>query len=159
MLGKKFGPAILPEEKERLAELADYHHVPFNIRPLTLDWKGKISLYQFGEDKCSFLNKMGGCLIYYRRPLFCKMFPLHPSGLSQCKEVQHIGFVKPKRVVYPDEMKKACVDYLKLVIPRCQSCSFRYDLNKGWEVNKPFDPGKMTDGDLKYAETYQTHSL
>lgn len=159
MLGKKFGPAITPYEKEVLAKLAEYHHVPFNIRPLTLDWKGQVSLWQFAEDRCSFLSKIGRCLIYDRRPLFCKMYPLNPHGLNQCPTLKQMIALKPKRILFPDEMKKACIDYIKFVVPKCKECAMRYDLNKGWEVNKPFDPGKLCDADLRYADTYQSYKL
>lgn len=154
LVGKKFGAAITPMEATVLKQLAEYHHVALNIRPLTLDFRGQVTLYQFAEDKCSFLSKVGKCLIYFRRPLFCKMYPLHPAGLCECPTTRDVMRLKPKRVIYPDEMKKAAIDYIKFVIPRCKDCAMRYDLNKGWEANTPFEVGKLTDADLRYADTY-----
>lgn len=153
LAGEKFGAAITPEEKEMLEERADYFHVRVPTRPLTSDYKGRITLYQIAEDGCGF-NKENKCLIYDSRPMFCRMFPMHPSGLCRCEAIRQINLTKPDRVVYPKDMQKACLDYMSKIVPLCKGAVWRFNLKTGWERNKDFTPPKTTDGDLKYADTY-----
>lgn len=153
LTGDKFGAAITIEEKEMLLERADYFHVPIAVKPLVADYRGDIKLYQMAEPKCAF-NKNNRCLIYDSRPLFCRMFPLHPMGLCQCEAIRQINLMKPKRVIFPKEMEQACNEYATKIVPLCKGAAWRFDLKRGWEKNAPFTPQKLTDGDLKYADTY-----
>jgi len=135
MVGRRFGLALLPEEAERFRVLASQRGVSLDLRPLT--WNGyRVTLYQFAESVCPFLTR-DGCSIYGWRPLACRMYPLHPYGVSDCTfidRMQRRGF----QVVFPPQIENAANTYLRTVIPRIKEASHRYNLNHGWEPNKPF---------------------
>jgi len=135
LVGRKFGLALLPEEARRLKVLASRRGVSLDLRPLT--WNGfKVTLYQFAKPVCPFLSR-DGCSIYRWRPLACRMYPLHPYGISDCKfidQMQRRGF----RIVFPPQLRSAADRYFRVVTPLIRQASLRYNLNTGWEPNKPF---------------------
>ncbi|MCD6528760.1 YkgJ family cysteine cluster protein [Candidatus Bathyarchaeota archaeon] len=135
MVGKKFGMALLPEEAKRLKVLASRRGVSLHLKPLT--WNGfKVTLYQFAEPVCPFLTR-NGCSIYRWRPLACKMYPLHPYGVSDCTfmdRMQRRGF----HVIFPPQLEAAGKRYIRLVVPRIKEATYRYNLNRGWESNTCF---------------------
>ncbi|RLC79213.1 MAG: hypothetical protein DRI61_08395 [Chloroflexi bacterium] len=136
LVGRKFGMALLPEEKQRLEVLAQRRGVNLDLAPLT--WNGyAVTLYQFTKPVCPFLDKHGRCSIYRWRPLACRMYPLHPYGVSDCvalTQLQRRGFM----VQFPPQLKQAAVKYMQLVVPRIKGCVKRYNLNHGWEKPYPF---------------------
>jgi Fe-S-cluster containining protein len=127
--------ALLPEEKQRLEVLAKRRGLSLDLAPLT--WNGfTTTLYQFAKPVCPFLDN-DRCTIYQWRPLACRMFPLHPYGVSHCTALyalQKRGF----QVDFPPQLKQAALRYMRLVVPRIKTCVRRYNLNRGWETPYPF---------------------
>lgn len=137
--------ALLPEEKKRLEILGARRGIKPNILPLT--WDGfKITLYQFAEKKCPFLGGNNYCTIYQWRPLVCRMYPLHPYGVSECTYLNRLQ-LRGFQVVYPPSLEAAAKKYTMLVVPRIKAAVKRYNLNSGWEpANRPLH--------FKYRLTY-----
>jgi len=145
LVGRRFGMAITPAEKTRLETLARRRGITVNFQPLT--WNGyKVTLYQFATSICPFLDKnTNRCRIYEWRPLACKAYPLHPLGVSDCTaldQLQRRGF----RVTFPPHLYVAAKKYLVSVMPLIRGAVKRYNLNRGWELNVPFQ--------LKYRPTF-----
>jgi len=136
LVGRSFGLALLPEEAERLRVLASRRCVALDLKPLT--WNGfKVTLYQFAEQICPFLTRDNRCSIYRWRPLACRMYSLHPYGISDCTyldRMQRRGF----QIVFPPQLRSAANHYLRTVIPLIRRASLRYNLNRGWEPNTRF---------------------
>ena len=147
LVGRRFGMAITPQEKQRLEILARRRGINVHFAPLT--WNGyKITLYQFTQKICPFLDQnTNRCKIYPWRPLACKMYPLHPYGVSDCTaldRLQRRGF----KVIFPPQLQNAAIKYLQTVVPLIRGAVKRYSLSFGWEPNQPF-MFKSTYGSLK----------
>jgi len=134
LVGQKFGMAVTPEEKRRLETLARRRGINVHFLPLT--WNGfKVTLYQFADEVCPFLRN-NRCSIYQWRPLACRMYPVHPYGVSECtmlNRLQRRGF----QVIFPPQVEAAGKKYAATVIPLIQDALKRYDLNRGWESPYP----------------------
>jgi len=134
LVGQKFGMAITPREKQRLEILARRRGVNIHILPLT--WAGKVTLYQFADKVCPFLDRNNRCTIYPYRPLVCRMYPVHPYGVSDCTmldRLQRRGF----QIVFPPDVEAAGKKYAATIIPLIRSAVKRYSLNRGWETPYP----------------------
>jgi Fe-S-cluster containining protein len=148
MVGRRFGMAILPAEKTRLQILARRRGLNAQFAPLTKSaWH--VTLYQFANRVCPFLDrKTSRCTIYRWRPLACKMYPLHPYGVSDCKalsQLQKRGY----KIVYSPHLKVYAHRYIREVIPLIQGAEMRFNLALGrWEPNRPFT-FKSTYGSVK----------
>ena len=136
LTGRRFGLALTPLEKRRLEVLAERRSITLDLRPLT--WNGyRITLYQFAQQTCPFLDKDNRCTIYRWRPLVCRMYPLHPYGVSDCTcldRLQRRGF----QVLFPPHLEAAGREYILKVTPQLKMAVERYSLNRGWEPNLPF---------------------
>jgi len=143
LVGQKFGMAVTPKEKRRLEILGGRRGVNPHLLPLT--WNGyKVTLYQFADKVCPFL-KNNRCSIYEWRPLACRMYPVHPYGVSECtmlNRLQRRGF----QVLFPPQVEAAGKKYAATVIPLIRTALKRYDLNRGWEDPYPLH--------FKYRLTY-----
>jgi len=143
LVGQKFGMAITPEEKRRLETLARRQGINVHFLPLT--WNGfKVTLYQFADKICPFLRN-NRCSIYRWRPLACRMYPVHPYGVSECtmlNKLQRRGF----QVTFPPQVEAAGRRYAATVIPLIRGALKRYSLNRGWEDPYPLH--------FKYRLTY-----
>jgi len=134
LVGQKFGMAVTPEEKRRLETLARRRGVNVHFMPLT--WNGfKVTLYQFADKVCPFLRN-NRCSIYQWRPLACRMYPVHPYGVSECtmlNRLQRRGF----QIIFPPQVDAAGRQYAVTVIPLIRDAVKRYNLNRGWESPYP----------------------
>jgi len=143
LVGQKFGMAVTPEEKRRLEILGGRRGVSPHFLPLT--WNGyKVTLYQFADKVCPFLRN-NRCSIYEWRPLACRMYPVHPYGVSECtmlNRLQRRGF----QVLFPPQVEAAGKKYAATVIPLIRTALKRYSLNRGWEEPYPLH--------FKYRLTY-----
>jgi Fe-S-cluster containining protein len=137
LVGRKFGAAITPQEKQRLEILASRRAVNAEFLPLTTNGF-TVTLWQFAQEKCPFLENNGNCMIYEWRPLLCKMYPLHPQGVGECpslKQLQSRGY----RIQWPPAMVSCGRQYIALVMPKIRGALKRYNLALGkWEWNRPF---------------------
>ena len=126
--------AVTPEEKRRLEILARHRGIKVHFLPLT--WNGfRVTLYQFADKVCPFLRN-NRCSIYQHRPLACRMYPLHPYGISECTmldRLQRRGF----QVVFPPQVEAAGKEYAATVIPLIRAAVKRYSLDRGWEDPYP----------------------
>jgi len=135
VVGRNFGAALTGEEKNRLLALAERHGVELEIKPLATNgmW---VTVWQMATNPCPFL-KNNECMIYPYRPLFCKMFPLHPYGVSECTFLDRYGKMGDL-IAYPQEMQKAALDYYQKITLPLRSATKRYNLNTGrWESPNP----------------------
>jgi Fe-S-cluster containining protein len=138
MVGRKFGMAILPAEKTRLEILARRRGLNAHFAPLAKSaWH--VTLYQFADAVCPFLDrKTNKCTIYRWRPLACKMYPLHPYGVCDCKALsilQKRGY----RIMWPPSVKANAHRFIREVIPLIRGAEMWFNLALGkWELNRPF---------------------
>ncbi|RLI02061.1 hypothetical protein DRO38_04390, partial [Candidatus Bathyarchaeota archaeon] len=106
----------------------------------------KVTLYQFADKVCPFLDRnRNRCSIYQWRPLACRMYPVHPYGVSECTmldRLQRRGF----QIIFPPQVEAAGREYSRKIIPLIRTAIKRYDLNHGWE-----DPSPLH---FKYRLTY-----
>ena len=128
--------AVTPEEKRRLETLARRRGINIHFLPLT--WNGfSVTLYQFADKVCPFLDqKRKRCSIYQWRPLACRMYPVHPYGVSECtmlNRLQRRGF----RIIFPPQIEAAGRKYAATVIPLIRTAIKRYNLTRGWESPHP----------------------
>ena len=135
MVGRKFGAAITPQEKQRLEILASRRCIRPHFAPLTSNGFG-VTLWQFVDEICPFLDKKTNqCMVYQWRPLLCKMYPLHAQGVGRCSSLssmQRRGF----RVVWPPGMLNSGKEYVATVLRSIKGASKRYNLALGkWERN------------------------
>ena len=145
LVGQKFGMAVTPDEKRCLETLARRRGINVHFLPLT--WNGfKVTLYQFADKVCPFLDRnRNRCGIYQWRPLACRMYPVHPYGVSECTmldRLQRRGF----QIIFPPQVEAAGREYARKIIPLIRTAIKRYDLNRGWE-----DPSPLH---FKYRLTY-----
>jgi len=138
MVGRKFGMAILPSEKNRLEILAKRRGINVQFAPLTKSGF-RVTLYQFTREICPFLDrKTNRCKIYKWRPLACKMYPLHPYGIGECKAVNMLQ-KRGYRIIFPSTLKASAYQYIREVVPLLREAQYRFNLALGkWEPNKPF---------------------
>lgn len=87
LFGKRFGAAILPQEKTQLEKQAKKIGVSVNFYPLTKNWSSEVTLWQFTDNKCPFLHA-NECRIYNDRPLLCRAYPLMPYGVGACSSIE-----------------------------------------------------------------------
>lgn len=136
IVGQRFGLALLPQEAERLRALASRRSLTLDLKPLT--WNGyRVTLYQFAQKACPFLTRNNRCSIYRLRPLACRIYPLHPYGISDCTYIdrmQRRGF----QIAFPLQLRSTANLYLREVTPLIKGAVLRYNLNRGWEPNTRF---------------------
>ena len=136
LVGKRFGGAIMPAEKERLELLASRRCVSTHFMPLTRVGN-KVTTWQFADEVCPFLEN-NRCKIYEWRPLLCRMYPLHPFGIGECTALKHLT-KRRFHVLYPPQMKLAGQEYVRKVMPLIKRAFIRYNLALGkWEFNMPY---------------------
>jgi Fe-S-cluster containining protein len=136
LVGKRFGAALTPQEKQRLEILASRRCVNARFEPLTTNGY-VVTTWQFADEVCPFLEE-NRCKIYEWRPLLCKMYPLHPFGIGQCTMVEQAG-KRGFQVVYPPQMQQAGREYVRKLVPLVKAGLKRYNLALGkWELNLPY---------------------
>jgi Fe-S-cluster containining protein len=137
MFGKRFGSAILPEEKAILETLASRRAVTVNFAPLSRDLTGKITTYQFTDNRCPFFDSSasrGKCSIYRWRPLMCRAYPLMPYGVGDCSILEHTATIFDYS--YTPEQVKAGNQYMLMVAQRIKSAAQLYSPESGkWRPN------------------------
>ena len=130
LVGKRFGMAILPETMRVLKAYSDKHELGFNPAPLTREY-GVVTLYQFTQSECPFHDTHNKkCRVYERRPLVCRMFPLHPYAVMTCFGLDRQ--VRTDQVQFSPEMETAVKLYSALIDSKITSAHEVYDLNRGW---------------------------
>lgn len=157
----QFGMMLSSSEARWLTHLANVHHVSIDVKPLAKGVLGNIILWQLATSPCPFLTNIKNCLIYENRPTFCKMFPIHPYGVGKCNGIRHTMQCRPKKIVFPEETKLAARLFLRDIYSRIKEAEYVYSLDKGWipkQKVKAVSMQDITDGDLKYADTYEKRS-
>jgi len=141
LFGKRFGAAVTSEEKMRLEILASRRAVQVHFYPLTKDFAGNVTTWQFSDDKCPFYDagasRAGGqhCTIYRWRPLLCRAYPLMPYGVADCSSLERS--TRLFHVFYTPDQIQAGTLYMKQVASRIKSAAYIYDINANkWRVNK-----------------------
>ena len=139
LFGKRFGAAILPEEKVRLETIAKRIGVTVDFYPLTKDLGGNVTTYQFTDKRCPFLNVHDKCMIYNWRPLLCKAYPCMPYGVGFCHSIER-QYARIN-VRFTPEQAKLGNEYLLTVGAAIKQAMFLYNVNKHrWEYNTHVPP-------------------
>jgi Fe-S-cluster containining protein len=109
--------AITPQERKHLKS--------GHFKPLTTNGKS-ITLYQFTTNTCPFL-KDNKCVVYVKRPVACRMYPLNPTGVSHCRNPEG-------QDVWPTETYEAVKLFSSVILPFLKDARWRFNLvvNK-WE--------------------------
>ena len=122
--------AILPETYQGLKAYSDKHGLGFEALPLTREY-GQVTLYQFTQSICPFLDKSNNkCRVYARRPLVCRMYPLHPYTVMKCSGLE--DQTRRDQVYYGPELERAANQYYNRIDRKITSAHEVYDLNRGW---------------------------
>lgn len=134
LVGRGFGMALLPGERQRLNFYAHKYGINFETKPLVSGIIG-CRLYQVTQEKCPFLRN-NKCLVYDARPLVCQMFPLHPNGLMRCTFLDRA--TKFAGISFPEELKMAAMKYATTVQSLIQQAEIFYSLDDGWKLKDRF---------------------
>jgi len=105
---KRTGISLFPKERKLFPEDSIKPQVGIGRKPT--DKKFRIIAYQMIEDTCPFL-KHNKCVIYEKRPIACRSFPLYPfiligKGITMkldtyCTALEKLGMTKPdERVAF-----------------------------------------------------------
>jgi Fe-S-cluster containining protein len=137
MVGQHYGLGMTNTEKNRLVWLAERHAVRLTLKPLARSF-GAVTLWQFAENPCPFLDARNRCTIYNDRPLYCRTYPVHPGGLGECRGIRMM--IGEKRgYVFPQYLIDAGNQFSRVIMPKIRTADALYNLDKGWIPN-PYNP-------------------
>jgi len=134
VFGKRFGAGVTSQEKQRLEVLARKRGVNVHFAPLARNIAGLITLFQFADQVCPFLDKArNSCKIYEYRPLLCWAYPLMPYGVGECSGFRHLK--DHFTVVYPELQVAMGQEYIQKVAPLFTGAFSFYSMNTGqWSL-------------------------